>query len=91
MDERFPFPRLRSPECPGRLRIRKGGGPTSPGEYPRNRVDSIQQWLSSLPQEAHIGMESTGAYHRLSQGYALAADEQCTCCNLETCAITAAQ
>jgi len=34
----------------------------------RNRVNSIQQWLSSLPQEAHIGMESTGSYHRLVAG-----------------------
>lgn len=34
----------------------------------RNRIDTIQKWLSSLPEKAHIGLESTGSYHRLVAG-----------------------
>lgn len=34
----------------------------------RNHVDSIQKWLAGLPAKAHIGLESTGSYHRLVAG-----------------------
>lgn len=34
----------------------------------KNQIDSIQKWLSSLPEKAHIGLESTGSYHRLVAG-----------------------
>lgn len=33
-----------------------------------NRLDAIQKWLVSLPEKAHIGLESTGSYHRLVAG-----------------------